>query len=271
VNPDLLFVGTEFGLFFTSDGGRAWTQLKGGMPVAQVRDLTIQRRENDVVMGTFGRGFYVLDDYTSLREITPQTLAEEARLFPLRHAYSFSPGGLAPAGAAGVLAISGNYATPNPPVGAYVTYHVRETYGPDIRLVLSISNAGGDVVRRCELDKTPGLRRIVWNLSGDGGGAGGRGGGRGGAGRGGGRGGGGAAAGRGGDAAAADTAATAQVQNIPGCGGNIGRGGAGGRGGGGGGRVPNGAYRASIGRMVGTTFTQIGPSQTFMVMPLLEP
>src|SRR4029079_11448656 len=62
VNGDLLFAGTEFGLFFTVDGGRQWTQLKGGMPVTQVRDLKLQKRESDVVMATFGRGFYVLDD-----------------------------------------------------------------------------------------------------------------------------------------------------------------------------------------------------------------
>ena len=70
---------------------RHWVQLKGGMPSIQVRDMTVQKRENDLVLATFGRGFYILDDYSALREITPQTLAEEARLFPLRDAYSFNP------------------------------------------------------------------------------------------------------------------------------------------------------------------------------------
>jgi photosystem II stability/assembly factor-like uncharacterized protein len=271
VNGNLLFAGTEFGLFFTSNGGTAWTQLKGGMPTTQVRDLTIQRRESDVVMGTFGRGFYVLDDYSALREITTQTLAEEARLFPLRHAYSFQPGGLAPAGAAGVLAISGNFSTPNPPVGAYITYHVRQTYPADTRLLLNIADASGTIVRTCELSKTAGLTRIVWNLAGNAGAGGGRGGAGGRGGGGGGRGGGGGGAGAVDPAdSTALPAPQADVAAGP-CGGAIGDdGGAQGRGGGGGGgqRVPDGTYRASISKMVGTTSTQIGPSQTFRVMQL---
>src|SRR5690606_35721172 len=117
--------------------------LKGGMPITQVRDLTLHKRESDVVMGTFGRGFYVLDDYTSLREITPQNIASEARIYPLRHAYSFQQGGVAPAGAAGKLPMSGNYATPNPPIGAYITYSVGQNFQSDARLVLTIADAGG--------------------------------------------------------------------------------------------------------------------------------
>ena len=72
VNGNLLFAGTEFGLFTSVDGGASWVQLKGGMPTIQVRDMAVQKRENDLVLGTFGRGFYVLDDYSPLREITPQ-------------------------------------------------------------------------------------------------------------------------------------------------------------------------------------------------------
>ena len=75
-NPNLLFVGTEFGLFFTLDGGKKWLQLKGGLPTIAVRDLAIQKRENDLVVGTFGRGFYVLDDYTPLRAATPALLRD---------------------------------------------------------------------------------------------------------------------------------------------------------------------------------------------------
>ncbi len=65
VNGDLLFAGTEFGLFFTVDGGSHWVQLRGGLPTAQIRDLAVQRRETDLVLGTFSRSFYVLDDCTS--------------------------------------------------------------------------------------------------------------------------------------------------------------------------------------------------------------
>ena len=86
VNPKLLFAGTEFGLFFSIDGGQKWIQLKGGMPTIAVRDLNIQKRENDLVVGTFGRGIYILDNYTPLRLLTPEMLKEDAVLFPARDA-----------------------------------------------------------------------------------------------------------------------------------------------------------------------------------------
>ena len=77
VDPDLLFAGTEFGLFFTLDGGGHWVQLSGGMPTIAVRDLAIQQRENDLVAATFGRGFYVLDDYPPLRSLTADALEKD--------------------------------------------------------------------------------------------------------------------------------------------------------------------------------------------------
>ena len=261
VKDNLIFAGTEFGLFVTVDGGTNWTQLKGGLPVTQVRDVTIQKRENDVVMATFGRGFYVLDDYSALREITPQAMTEEARLFPLRHAYSFQPGGVANPGSAGVGYMSGNWNTPNPPVGAWMTYNVAGNIPADAKLVLTISDIRGAQVRRCELDKTQGLKRFVWNLNADAG----------------------TTFNANGQAvvpppvtARPDTgAAAAPATSLPMCIAAAGAGGGFGGGGGGRGgapsRVPNGIYRAQIGRMVGNTVTSIGPSQTFEVKALLTP
>jgi hypothetical protein len=248
VNGDLLFAGTEFGLFFTTDGGGHWTQLKGGMPVTQVRDLILHRRENDVVMATFGRGFYILDDYSALREITPETLAEEARIFPLRHAYSFVPGGLAPAGAAGVLPLSGNFSTPNPPVGAWITYHLRDALPEGTKFVLTIANGAGDTFRRCELDSEPGLRRFAWNLMGDA------------------------------PAQESEEGAeegTQEPQLTPCTGGGGAGGGAGGgfrgmRGGGGAPRAEPGVYTATVGFMSGDEVRPIGPAQTFTVLPILR-
>ena len=78
VNGDLLFAGTEFGVFASVDSGGHWTQLKGKLPPVQVRDMAVQKRESDLVLGTFGSGFWILDDYSALREMTPQTLAESA-------------------------------------------------------------------------------------------------------------------------------------------------------------------------------------------------
>jgi len=167
INANLLFAGTEFGLFTSIDGGGSWVQLKGGIPTIQVRDMAVQRRENDLVLGTFGRGFYVLDDYSPLREITPPALMEEARLFPLRDAYLFNPVGLAPAGTAGIGAMAGNWTSPNPPYGAVLTYNVKDTLASDAKLVITIADDTGRQVRRLEVDKQPGLRRIAWNLRGD--------------------------------------------------------------------------------------------------------
>ena len=76
VNPNLLFVGTEFGLFFTVDGGKKWIRLRTNLPTIPVRDLAIQERENDLVLATFGRGFYVLDDYSPLRQVTADVVPE---------------------------------------------------------------------------------------------------------------------------------------------------------------------------------------------------
>jgi hypothetical protein len=89
VNPSLLFIGIEYGLYATVDGGQHWVKM-AGVPTSQVRDVAIQKREGDLVAGTFGRGVYILDDYTALREMTPQALADKARLYPLRDAYQFN-------------------------------------------------------------------------------------------------------------------------------------------------------------------------------------
>ncbi|TDF39285.1 glycosyl hydrolase [Alteromonadaceae bacterium M269] len=81
VNKDLMFIGTEFGVFFTVDGGKKWTELDGGMPTISTRDVKIQRRENDLVVGTFGRGIYILDDYAPLRTLTEKSMESDALLF----------------------------------------------------------------------------------------------------------------------------------------------------------------------------------------------
>jgi photosystem II stability/assembly factor-like uncharacterized protein len=174
VNPNLLFAGMEFGVHFTVDGGAHWVQLKGGIPTSQARDMLIQRRENDLVVGTFGRGAFILDDYTALRDVTPQSLAEEARLFPLRDAYQFDVLNQ-------VTAAWGDPSTPNPPYGALFTYHVGQTPPGEAKLVLTIADNTGKQVRRLDLVRTPGVHRLAWDLRGEAPPAGARGGAAGGA------------------------------------------------------------------------------------------
>ena len=91
VDPNILFIGTEWGVWTTIDGGKKWVQIKKGIPTIQVKDLTIQKRENDLVVGTFGRGFYVLDNYSSLRKLTEEVEKKEAHLFDINETLLYFP------------------------------------------------------------------------------------------------------------------------------------------------------------------------------------
>jgi len=86
VNSNLIFCGTEFGVFFSPNGGQRWKKLGAGLPTIAVRDIAIQRRENDLVLGTFGRGFYVMDDYSALRNIKNENPSDLATIYPIRKA-----------------------------------------------------------------------------------------------------------------------------------------------------------------------------------------
>jgi photosystem II stability/assembly factor-like uncharacterized protein len=197
VNRNLLFVGTEFGLFFTLDGGKKWIQLKGGLPTIAVRDIAIQKRENDLVLGTFGRGFYVLDDYSPLRGLTAETLAGESRLFPVKDALMYvesRPYGLAGKGFQG----ESFYSAPNPAFGATFTYYLKDALKTRAQIrkekekealkkeetlpypsyeelrredeeeppliTLTVTDEGGNVVRRLRGPVTKGFNRVTWNL-----------------------------------------------------------------------------------------------------------
>jgi hypothetical protein len=240
LNGNLLFAGTEFGVYVTVDGGKHWDRLSSGLPPAQARDMAVQRRENDLVVATFGRGFFVLDDFSALREMNAETLAQDAYLFPLRDAYLYSMTNNGDLGSSGALPMSGNYSTPNPAMGANFTYNVKTPVtGDSTKLVLSITDDGGRLVRRMDLDKSTGLRRVLWNLRAD----------------------------------PAPRPASADSTGGRGAGGG-GAGGGGGNGFGGRGNagvgpiVAPGRYRATIGTMVGTKFTPLGVEQTFNVVQI---
>jgi photosystem II stability/assembly factor-like uncharacterized protein len=160
VNGNLLFAGMEHGVFMSVDGGGHWVQLKSGIPTTQARDLAIHRRETDLVVGSFGRGAYILDDYTALRDVSAQALTEEARLFPLRDAYQYNELGQ-------VRAAWGDPVTPNPPYGAVFTYSIGKAPAADAKLVLTISDDTGKQVRRMELPASgvsAGVHRVAWDL-----------------------------------------------------------------------------------------------------------
>lgn len=126
VNKDLLFCGTEFGLFFTLDGGKKWMQLKNGMPVIAVRDIEIQREENDLVVGTFGRGMYILDNYDPMRHITEDLLKEDARVLPIKKGLIYVQA--APySGRDKAYQGASFFTAPNPAFGVTFTYYVKDS------------------------------------------------------------------------------------------------------------------------------------------------
>ncbi len=198
VDPNLLFVGTEFGVFFSPNGGEAWVRLKSGIPTIAVRDLEIQRREGDLAVGTFGRGFYVLDDYSPLRGQSAEKLrAAEATLYPVKTAWLYT---LEARMGGGKKASQGDafFTAPNPPFGAVFTVHVRdglttkknarkkaekklvkakkpvgypswdelraEDREEKPRFVLTVSDADGTPIRRIDAKGGKGFHRIAWNL-----------------------------------------------------------------------------------------------------------
>ena len=122
VKKDLMFIATEFGIYMTSNGGTNWTKLDGGLPTISFRDLTIQRRENDLVAASFGRGFYVLDDITPIREFNNSVANTEATMFSIKPAYWYIQ-------KRDLYGQGDNfYKAKNPPFGAVFTYYLKDKY-----------------------------------------------------------------------------------------------------------------------------------------------
>jgi len=157
VDADLLFVGLEFGVYFSVDGGGHWTQLSGNMPPAMARDLHIQSHWDDLIVGTFGRGAYVLDDYSALRTVSTELLEREAWLFSSRPALLYNEHRYEEA-------VWGNVTEPNPPYGAQVTYYLRNAVADGEQLVLSIRSEEGELIRQLELPADAGVHRVAWDL-----------------------------------------------------------------------------------------------------------
>jgi photosystem II stability/assembly factor-like uncharacterized protein len=153
-NRNLLFAGTEFGLFASFNGGASWHALRAGLPTVAVHDLVIHPRDRDLVIATHGRGMYVLD-VAPLEELTGAVLEEPAHLFDVKPAARFEYRG------ARVLSDK-VYAAPNPPFGAVLTYYLRETPASGPRL--TVADALGKPVAVLKAPARPGLHRLVWDL-----------------------------------------------------------------------------------------------------------
>ena len=193
---NLLFLGTEFGVYFTLNGGTNWHKASGA-PTIAFRDIKIQRRDNDLVGATFGRGFYILEDYTALRTMTQPEFGDGAALFPVRDAWWYIPS--KPSQAVGMPTLgSDSFRTPNPDFGATITYYLDAKFesgkekrreeeksqfenGDDIRfpgwdqltqeslessarVMILISDSSGNQVRWLEAKNEKGTHRLAWDL-----------------------------------------------------------------------------------------------------------
>ncbi|MEO8440611.1 MAG: sialidase [Spartobacteria bacterium] len=159
VKPNLLFLGTEFGLYVSIDGGQNWAQYKGShFPAVPVRDLVIQPRTNDLVLGTHGRGIWIIDDITPLRSLTPELLTKEAGFVPDKQTQQqrIEANGGWPNGAA-------VFVGENPPDGAVITYYQksRHLFG---KLKIEVLNASGKLIDTIPASKRPGLNRVTWSM-----------------------------------------------------------------------------------------------------------
>lgn len=197
VDPNLLFAGTQFGLYVSVDGGKEWMKFMNGLPTTTVTDMEIQQRENDLVVATFGRGIYILDDYSPLRYLNKETLQKKAAILPVKDAWMFieaSPFGFPGRGFQG----ASFYTAANPPVGATFTYFIKdevkslkekrrdeekkkqekgedidypsyaqlfkEGQQPDPYLLFTITDENGNVIRKIKKEISKGVNRVTWDF-----------------------------------------------------------------------------------------------------------
>ncbi|MYK89391.1 MAG: hypothetical protein F4018_14235 [Acidobacteria bacterium] len=156
-NPSVLFLGAEIGLFYTMDGGEHWTELRGGMPTLPFNDLVIHPRDNDLVLGTHGRGIWILDQINALQELTPEVMAGPAHLFTIEPATQIRrAGGAAHAGDV-------HYQAENPPNGAILDYWLAEE-GTEGTVSIAIEDEGGATVATVDGTTGQGMNRVVWDM-----------------------------------------------------------------------------------------------------------
>ena len=158
VNRNLLFVGTEFGLWISLDGGRQWAQYKGGdLPNVAVRDLAIHPRDNDLVIATHGRGIWIIDDLTPLRALTPEMLAKDAAFIEARPTVQRIQAG------GGWANGDAMFVGPNPTDEAVITYYQkkRHIFGD---LKIEVLDASGKVLGIIPSSKRRGLNRATWSM-----------------------------------------------------------------------------------------------------------
>ena len=159
VRRGLLYVGTENGLYVSFNDGEKWEPLQANLPRVPVYWMVVQEHFNDLVVGTYGRGFWILDDLTPIQQMKQEVRDANASLFPPRPTYRFRPS-VTP-----VTMSDDPSAGQNPQYGAAITYYLKSAPSGDVKV--KIEDAKGQLVRTLNATKNIGLNRITWNLEGE--------------------------------------------------------------------------------------------------------
>jgi len=155
-NPNLLFVGTEKGAYFSIDQGQKWVMFDNNFPIVPVDDIAVHPRDNDLIFGTHGRSIWILDDITCLEQLNQDVLASAAHLFDSRSATIFNP--YSHKGSLGHKI----FVAPNPPYGVIITYYLKEKPKEEVKII--IRDGQGKTVRELKGTKKAGLNRLAWDL-----------------------------------------------------------------------------------------------------------
>jgi photosystem II stability/assembly factor-like uncharacterized protein len=155
-NPNLLFIGTERGAYFSIDKGENWIKFENDFPMVPVDDIAIHPRENDLIFGTHGRSIWILDDITPLEQMTKEALVSKAYLFDIRKSVIFNP--YYHKGDLGHKVFVG----PNPAFGAMISYYLKEEQKDGVKIV--IQDGQGQKIRELDGTKDAGINRITWDL-----------------------------------------------------------------------------------------------------------
>ncbi|MEE8587216.1 MAG: sialidase, partial [Acidobacteriota bacterium] len=159
VRPGLLYLGTENALYASFDDGANWQPLQTNLPPAPIYWMVVQEHFNDLVVGTYGRGFWILDDITPLQQLTPEVASSEVHLFQPRPAYRFRPI------TQPMTMFNDPSAGENPPYGASINYWLAEE--PEGKVEIRIADSSGEAIRTLEGKKEAGINRLWWDLEGE--------------------------------------------------------------------------------------------------------
>lgn len=161
---NLLFVGNEIGAYYSGNGGRTWSRLQYNLPTVPVHDIRIHPRENDLVIGTHGRGIFIIDDITPLEHLA-QAEARAMYLFPVKPAMLFNPNNSIPGGVRGAGALGErSFSAPNPPYGSTLTYYIKDSLPKGRTLSLAIFDSTNKRIRDLATNTKPGLHRVTWDM-----------------------------------------------------------------------------------------------------------